>query len=348
VAGRASVRWVFALAGLALAIEGAAACDKVIGIQSLNEDRGSASDAGIGGASDAGACSEAAERCAACVPCGEIVDVNLDFSAPASPKLTLVGSTDGMSRSNVPGGVECPQSSGPERVYAVHVAQEGFLTARLLREATDFDSVLYGRKACCKETDTTTQCADSRKGADDHSYHGGEVISFRVAKGEDWYLFVDGSDGAAGSYTLELDLARGSACMDEGSVPITIEPGSPMLLSGNTMSSGSDGENRCFMNHPTGAGDLGEIVYELRAPASVSAFDLTLHGNFNAVLYARSDCIDSNSGSASELVCADDNSSIGSEFIKDLQNPGSPLYVFVDTDPVPANSYDYTLIITPK
>src|SRR5262249_38623520 len=159
--------------------------------------------------------------------------------------------------------VECKQADGPERIYAVHVGKDGFLTAKLSRAGTAFDSVLYARRSCCDTYDSSTHCNDSKLAEGDHSYHGGEVPSFRGAKGDVWYLVVDGASlAAAGSYTLDLTLSLGVACMGQGWVPIAIDPGSAMKLSGNTRGLGSDGHNSCFLGHPEGVGTLSEIVYE--------------------------------------------------------------------------------------
>jgi hypothetical protein len=209
--------------------------------------------------------------------------------------------------------------------------------------------VLYARKSCCVTYDTSTHCNDSKKADGDHSYHGGEVLSFRVAKGDVWYLVVDGADSAQeGSYALDMNLSLGASCAGPGWVPIAIDPGSPMKLNGDTRGLGSDGYNRCFFNHPDGVGASSEIVYELRAPADITAFDLSLNGTFDTVLYARSACVDANFGDKSELACVDETVGPGGEFVQSLANSGAPLYIFVDTGPLPADSYEYTLTITPK
>jgi hypothetical protein len=329
-------------------------CDKIAGIHPINSDEAPAGGVGGGSASggvlDGGACSPEARTCAACVECSEIVDVFLDdFGAPTSPRLPITGSIAGASRVDALPSVECKQAVGPEHIYALHVGKDGFLTAKLSRTGTEFDSVLYARKGCCDTYDPSTRCNDSKLSEGDHSYHGGEVISFRVAKGDVWFLMVDGAHAtAAGSYTLDLALSLGVACMGQGWVPIAIDPGSPMKLSGDTRGLGSDGYNRCFLNHPDGVGASSEIVYELSAPAGVASFDLALNGTFDTVLYARSICVDANFGDKSEIACVDETNGPGGEFIQDLANPGSPLYIFVDTGPLPAESYEYTLTITPK
>jgi hypothetical protein len=351
---RAALRALASLVALWAAAQIGMGCDAIVGIHIINSDQqpagGSGASPGTGGADDAGACSPEALSCAECAECHEVVDVILDdFGAPTSPALPLDGSTAGESRASARVTFECKQADGPERIHAVHIGQNGFLTAKLSRAGTEFDSVLYARKGCCFTSDPTTQCNDSRKFEGDHSSQGGEVISFRVAKGDVWYLFVDGSDSAAGgSYALDLNLTAGAGCAGQGWVPIAIDPGAPMKLSGDTPGRGSDGLNRCFLGHVDGVGTFSEVVYELRAPADVAAFDLSLNGTFDTVLYARSACVDSNVGDQSELTCIDDNSGVGGEFIQGLQNTGAPLYVFVDTGPISATSYEYTLTITPK
>jgi hypothetical protein len=330
-------------------------CDTLVGIHVINPppDAGPTSDAG-GDAGDDGAsgvvCSAAALSCAACLVCGEVVDVVFDdFGAPTSPTLPLTGSTAGDNRVAVLPSVECKQADGPERVYAVSVNKDGFLTAKLSREGTSFDSVLYARKSCCNTNEASTHCNDSKKAAGDHSALGGEVISFRVAKGDVWFLVVDGDDSAqAGSYTLDLNLSLGSACADGRWVPVSVDPGAPLTLSGNTQGLGSDGANRCFLGHAAGAGSSSEIVYELRASPGVSAFDLAVHGDFDAVLYARRACVDSNFVDTSEIVCEDASQEPIGELIKDLPYEGAPIYVFVDSGPLPGKSYDYTLTVIPK
>lgn len=331
-----------------------AACDKIAGIHTINPNDppagGTGGGAASGGALDSGACSPEARSCSDCAECSDVVDVFMDdVGAPASPAPSITGSTAGASRADALAGVECKQATGPERIYAVHVGKDGFLTAKLSRAGTAFDSVLYARKSCCDTYDSFTRCNDSKKTEGDHSYHGGEVLSFRVAKGDVWYLLVDGADEAAtGSYTLDLSLSLGVACTGDGWVPITVDPGSPMKLSGNTRGLGSEGNNRCFLGHPDGVGTSSEIVYELRAPADVTGFDLALNGTFDTVLYARSACNDSNFGDPSELACKDETSGIGGEFLQGLTNAGAPLYIFVDTGLLPAESYEYTLTILPK
>jgi hypothetical protein len=333
------------LAGIAAL---APACDRVIGIEVVNADGGVPTEGGVADAAPGKACSLEAKACAMCVPCAEVVDVALDnFGAQSS---AIIGETAGASRTGVPASVACQATDGPERVYALRVAKGGILTARLARQGTTFDTVLYARKGCCKRVDATTRCADSRQAAGAPALPGGEVISFPVAAGEVWYVIVDSpSAGASGGFTLDLDLAPGSACA--GVVPVIIEAGSPMSLRGTTTE--AVGQDRCFTGHTGGVGEFGEVVYELRAPASVTRFDLAVHGDFDTVLYARSSCVDTNAGSPDELACVDDDKSSGSEFINGLPNTGAPIYVFVDAGPsVTGTSYGrplvYDLIITAR
>lgn len=340
-----------ALAGIAALVGIAAlapACDRVIGIDVLNADGGVPTDGGVTDAAPGKECSLEAKACASCVPCAEVVDVAIDDFGALTPALT--GATVGASRTGVPASVACQATAGPERVYALRVAKSGILTARVARQGTMFDAVLYARKGCCDRVDVTTRCADSRQAAGAMALPGGEVISFPVAAGEVWYVIVDGPSAAtSGGFTLDLDLSPGASCA--GVVPVVIEAGSPMTLRGTTTE--AVGQDRCFTGHPEGVGELGEVVYELRAPTSVAAFDLTVHGDFDTVLYARSSCVDSNVGSKDELACVDDDKSSGSEFITGLPNTGAPIYVFVDAGPsVTGASYGrpllYDLIITPR
>jgi hypothetical protein len=306
---------------------------------------GSVSSAGAGSSGSGEACGAAASACAQCANCLDVIDVYFDDYGTLLP---LFGETSGASRSTVGPVTGCSQAAGPERIYAVHPKFAGFLTASLARPSTTFDSVLYARKgpACCATAETSL-CADSSSG-EPGGFKGGEVISFQVAKGDVWYIFVDGVDSAngAGSYELVLSHTRGTSCQDS-LVKVPIELGSKMTLLGNTEASGDPGMSCGTCGSNSCAGSRGEVVYQLTAPPTVKTLEVKLDPKlttFDSVLYARTTC----APEGAQLFCQDVHgaeSDSGEKFRFD--NPGVPFYLFVDTGPTAAQSYDYTLVVMP-
>lgn len=292
-----------------------------------------------------GGCSSAGMECAACAGCGEVVDVVFDDYRTLP---SFHGSISGASRSGVGLVTGCTQASGPERIYAVHPKFDGYLTASLVRATTTFDSVLYARKGpdCCTTT-ATPLCADSSTGTPGALF-GGEVISFRVAQSDVWYIFVDGVDAAhgQGDYELVLSHASGVKC-DSGPILVPIELGSKMTLLGDAQNLGDPGENcgQCGVDLCDGMGS--EAIYQITAPPSVHTLQIALDPKttlYDSVLYARTAC----GAPATQILCQDivGPGSNSGEKLK-LNNTGLPLFVFVDTHKQPAPSYDYTLTVTP-
>jgi hypothetical protein len=284
--------------------------------------------------------------CAQCASCSDIVDVNFD-SYKTLP--SFHGTTSGVSLSNVGLVTGCTQAGGPERVYAVHAELDGFLTASLTRPTTTFDSVLYARKGsdCCT-TAATTLCADSSNGTAG-GFLGGEVISFRAAKGDDWFIFVDGVDDTAlgaGDYELVLSYAGGVRC-DDGPIHVPIELGSKMTLLGDAQGLGEAGQHCGQCGADLCAGEGSEAIYQITAPPSVKTLQIGLDPittHFDSVLYLRSVCM----AAETQILCQDIRgaASDSGEKLK-LNNTGAPLYVFVDTGALQAPSYAYTLVVTP-
>src|SRR5262249_11121105 len=158
---------------------------------------------------------------------------------------------------------------------------------------TTFDSVLYARKGpdCCT-TAATYLCADSSTGMPG-GVLGGEVLSFRVAKDDVWYIIVDGVDAGhgAGDYELTLSLPSRVKCSDPIELPIQL--GSRMTLRGDANGLGDPGEHcgQCGMNLCDGSGS--EAIYRITAPLPVKTLQFALDPmvtQFDSVLYARRAC----------------------------------------------------------
>lgn len=176
----------------------------------------------------------------------------------------------------------CAQStSGPERIYSVTTAAAGILTAMTVASGTSFDSVLYARKGSCMDKSSEI-CADRTSVM--HDRFGGEVLSFPVSAGDEWYIVVDGYDDVAegkGNFALSLSLRTGR---DQSSViPVRLETGSAMTLRGFV---DGGGENDVFT---PSCGGLGERVYKVEYGAGVQSlkFDVVpLDPLYDPALYA--------------------------------------------------------------
>jgi hypothetical protein len=117
---------------------------------------------------------------------------------------------------------------GPDRVHAITVnaPEGGYLTARLVRSKTDFDSVLYLRKLCTGGEGTFCADAFTNRGGEREKANGGDVLSVPVAPvaSDTFFLYVDGTDvDQVGRYELEVSLNRGNC---EDPIPLFIEQGS--------------------------------------------------------------------------------------------------------------------------
>src|SRR5262249_22924380 len=149
----------------------------------------------------------------------------------------------------------------------------------------------------------------------------------------------------AGDYELTLSLASGVKCSDPIELPIQL--GSRMTLRGDANGLGDPGEHcgQCGMNLCDGSGS--EAIYRITAPLPVKTLQVALDPmvtQFDSVLYARRAC----EMPSTQILCQDIQGpgSCSGEKIK-VDNTGTAFYVLVDTGPKPAQSYGYTLIVTP-
>src|SRR5262249_29171573 len=126
---------------------------------------------------------------------------------------TLTGSTVG-GGNHV--GTNCHGSDGPDRIVALKMQANGFLTINLPRDKTSFDSVLYIATSCTDSGNNLPRvCADSFDPLNAAKLKGGEVISIEVMADEVYYVFVDGfAQSDSGTYTLNIDLSTGADCTD--------------------------------------------------------------------------------------------------------------------------------------
>lgn len=314
---------------------------------------GGAGGAGGEGGSGGVPCAPVEGACEACLTCGPIEAVA--FTKPETKYFQVA--TTGGAGSVAPDAIfGCSKAAGPERVYAVTysagvgVNPKGFLTARLKRAKTTFDSVLYAKKDCC--IGPTEACSDSTDGAAG-SLFGGEVLSVPIQSGETWYVFVDGADADdMGDYELEMNISYGWGCVDEAIVPVFVEPGSPMTLKGTTDIDNIT--NGCGGPGPGWEGWGSSVVYALSWASSVTAIDITLKSTDkmatnDTIFYIREQCVTQDgfeSTPPSELACIDIDSDTGETYPLSLAGLDPPIFVFADVGKDEGGPFELTL--TPK
>jgi hypothetical protein len=288
-----------------------------------------------------------------CLTCGPVDAVEF---TKAETKYFPVAKTEGVG-SVIPEPLfGCSKAAGPERVYAVTYTPgigsnpKGFLTARLKRSKTTFDSVLYAKKDCC--VGPAEACSDSTDGAAGALF-GGEVLSIPIQAGETWYVFVDGADaGDHGDYEIEMNLSYGWGCVAEAIVPISIEPGSPMTLKGTTDI--DNVTNGCGSPGPGWEGWGSSVVYAVSWPDSLTQIDIELKStdqmaSNDTIFYIREQCVtqDGFEGTPdSEIACVDEGSDTGETYSLPLAGLDPPVFVFADVGDGEGGPFELTL--TPK
>jgi cysteine-rich repeat protein len=241
---------------------------------------------------------------------------------------TIPGTTAGMNEitpSQSGGGCFQGSGTGPEKVFAVTATTPGFLTAWLKNSGTNYDSVLYARTSC-DNPQTQVLCHDNF--TPNSNLDAGEVIGFRMNTNDTVYLFVDGYNGAAGTFELELDLSVGDNCADP--VPVTVEGTAAVQLLGSTAGYVSDGN----ASNCNGAGFGPDVVYQMTTIAADNYTFATNTSTYNSVTYARSDCALPNT----EIACSSPDNSFNSTIQPSL--PANAVrYLWVDGTQNQAGSY---------
>jgi cysteine-rich repeat protein len=263
--------------------------------------------------------------------------------ATAIPVTIGLGAQD-VSGSTVNGGFHTAStctSDAPDRVYAVTVTANGFLTANLVRAQTTFNSVLYTGTGCSDaNANPTILCNDSYDPQFQSNLNGGEVVSIRVQANQIVYLFVDGfSAGDKGNYQIHFDLSSGTDCNDP--VPIPLEVGTPMEVRGSSTNLLPTLQGSC------GGAPGGQVVYAVtRAVSGPLATDtVAAYTNYNSVLYARSTCADT----LTELACSNNGGTAAESISIANVSGGMATYVFVDGSQTGGGnaSGNYGLTFTP-
>ncbi|HQP37592.1 MAG TPA: DUF4215 domain-containing protein, partial [Polyangiaceae bacterium] len=262
---------------------------------------------------------------------------------------SVTASTEGFCTESV--GSCNPSTTAPDAVFFVAPDTDGVMT--VTTSAASFDTVLYMRVSC-SDPNTELVC-------DDKTSPDPDVLVSQVYKGNTYYLFVDGTKAAGGTFTLDVTvkppecgdgtISSGEDC-DDGNklpndgcgpdckfeppppndtcpgtaIPLTGTGDAPRVgsVNGGNSSASDDYKGKC-------AYDTGkDIVYSFTPDISGHAV-IDMGGstatNFDAILYARTTC----DSDTTELDC-DDTYSDGGDNLTFEAVAGTTYYVIVDGD----------------
>jgi hypothetical protein len=233
------------------------------------------------------------------------VQVTLPTSACASPTVLLPGGgsvTGTTAGASTLVGTCAATGTSPEKVYSWTPSTSG--TAILDTcdaSATAFDTVLYVRGASCK-AGTELACNNDTTGCNTAVGAKGSRVTLSVTAGQTYYVAVDGLNGAAGSYKLNVTPPSvtppppggGGTCAS----PIVI-PAAGGVVSGVTSGTSALSGN-------CGSSQLSpEKVYQWTPTKSGTATIETCSASatgFDTVLYMRK----TTCSSGSQVACNDD------------------------------------------
>jgi cysteine-rich repeat protein len=299
-----------------------------------------------------------------CTPwCDVEAACNGQAAAPLQPDATVDGDTTVLA--NVAFSPSCGGSTSAEQIYLVTFYQPAHVTFTTDRPATDFDTVLYVRRACDAESSELACAGAGPKG---------DTVTLDLAPAT-YFVFVDGRSGAKGHFQLALSstplptLAAGDACQPDNSTGVcapglicasntcttladactasaqTLTPGTPAtgttigaidLANPTCASDGGAGEARWRVDVPAGQ------RVDLLATAQATAFGTD---HLDVVLSLASDCL---GGAAATLACADNPTSAqAAESVQQSDIPAGSYYLLVDGYGGAAGAYSLSVRLRP-
>ncbi len=346
--------------GMGGAGDGGAAGDPDAGVSGASGTGGAAGSSGDGGPGTGGA-SEGGVA-------GTGVGGNVGDTGPCptpgdtcpGTELTLTGSGTSPRVGTVDSSTAglCSESVGscnagtiaPDAVYFVVPDIDGVMT---VTATAAFETVLYVR-GTCDDPNTEFGCNNKPVPAPDE-------VSLLVYKGKSYYLFVDGSNGSEGAFTLSVSIeptvcgdgkiSAGETCDDSNTNPddgcsptCQVEPPPPndtcpgtsiMLtgtgdaprvgsVNGGNSSAGDDYKGKCAYN--AGKDTVYNFTPDISGHAVIDMGGATAT-NFDAILYARTTC----ASDTTELDC-DDTDAVGGDNLAFDAVAGTTYYVIVDGD----------------
>jgi cysteine-rich repeat protein len=257
-------------------------------------------------------------------------------------------------------------SSGTAKdaVYQINSGPGGMLTAAIT--TASFDAVVYVRSDNC--------LSGSQAGCADATGNGGDTLTVNAPPNTAYWVFVDGYNGASGTFTLDVTVAlpvcgngklEGSEQCDDNNLvagdgcspTCTLEPaGSNDLCPGQLLTltqSGSQwgatvsGTTINLTANYTGscaastAASL-DAVYQLNSGPGGKLHATLTTASFDAVLYAHT----SPCGTGAELDC-DDAVSLGGDTITFNAAPNTDYWLFVDGYNSESGSFTLNVSLTP-
>lgn len=159
---------------------------------------------------------------------------------------TFTGTTAGTS--TLTGGCGASTNVSPETVFAWTPGASGTATIDTCdAAATAFDTVLYVREAACRGG-AQLACNDDTTGCNTAAGEKGSRVTLPVTAGQTYFLVVDGANGAAGAFRLNVSgPAPPPACADgvdndgDGSVDFPADPGCTSAADDSEQAECSDG-----------------------------------------------------------------------------------------------------------
>lgn len=167
-----------------------------------------------------GACEEDLSHPGAGEPVPDLKD-EVDAAGPVDPleacpgravalspgdDIVIEGDTAG-ARDDASGTGACGVGvQSPDHVYWLRPTGTGTVAVKVQGDGA-FNPTVYVRTAC-DDPNTQTRCGETTGPG------GLEQFNQRVVTGRDYFLFVDGSGGSAGKYTVTMKLTTGAFCGD--------------------------------------------------------------------------------------------------------------------------------------
>lgn len=279
----------------------------------------------------------------------------------AAQPLVLYGDT-GPLKSNYNGTGACGAAGqGKDAVHAFTADTRGRATLEL-KPGSGLDASLYVRRGNCEGTDQGG-CSESAGAG------GSESIKVAVNAGETVFVFVDGKDGSAGTYTLTATFEEGSACGDGLADPDEIcddgneaagdgcdakcEPElkspkaktcpgqqvhvwtEPIEFAGSTATFANGSKSTC------GGTSARDAVYAVVAHRGGTLHVETLNATFDIVMYARA----TPCATGKELACSSIYKGQGGEKLDIPVANGDTVYVIVDGFKTEAGDFALSMAI---
>ena len=248
------------------------------------------------------------------VHCDEAVDVELGVPAMAN----TVGEADEL-------GAGCGRPTGGEVVYRLRLDRPGLVDATTA--GSGFDTVLSVRTRCADQA-TELTCNDDAGGGNT------SAVQFEALADTDYFLLVDGYDGAAGAVVLDVaaefdcvedaDCGPDLRCVEGDCVPPPACEMPPLLMPGVTQGDTSDVVSAYNASCANATG--GEAAYRLRVGAAQTVTLSTDGSAFDTVLSVRAACDDAEA----ELACDDDGGDGTRSRLRFEAQADTDYFVFVD------------------